>query len=200
MAITTLTISSTTFDVYNSRAEVDAYVLGAILPAGVVYTTDSNRKDKLIVQATRILETLVWAGARFDTDTPQPLQWPRTGLSDRDGLAIDGTTPQDVLSAHAELCIFMDINGPAPVLQGTDSYGVKRTVDRVEGAVTEEREYFQVRAVPGSALFLPLNVFRLLQPYLSGASASLSNQAYGTDTCPSFGKDGSLHDFGFFVD
>lgn len=73
-----------------------------------LYATDwtgasTANKQKALMMATRLLdETFDWNGQKA-SDT-QALQWPRLGVTDRGGWAIDGDEiPQDLIDATCEL-------------------------------------------------------------------------------------------------
>lgn len=64
-------------------------------------------QDAALVWATALLDQhVLWNGAR--TDENQALRWPRAGLVDRDGWAIeDDEMPQDLVDATCELARYL---------------------------------------------------------------------------------------------
>lgn len=203
MSLTQITVSGTTFDVYGDQPELVSHAAGTLFPVGVSLTTDVDRQAQLLVTATRILERLAWAGDRFDTATPQPLQWPRINLNDADGNPLDGsTTPQCVFDGFFDLAIALDRDGTLELVAGGTGGNVQRTrsLDRVEGAVTTEREmqFFRPVSVPGTALNLPLNVFGSFRRFLAGFGSGIAlSFATGTDLPSEFGRGGRLSNYGF---
>ena len=60
------------------------------------------QKERLLITATRELDRLPWLATR--TTSTQALQWPRSGLCDRDGISLDNDTiPPEVDRATFEL-------------------------------------------------------------------------------------------------
>lgn len=67
---------------YASLVDAEAYVL--TLPVATDWATATDPiKNAALVQATRMLDTLLWNGWRT-APTTQALQWPRQGVVDRE--------------------------------------------------------------------------------------------------------------------
>jgi len=95
-----------TADSYLSQANADTYI------ANHGNSTDwsgatSDQKDEALRLATQWLDLTYgqrWKGIRSNSD--QALDWPRSGVSDRDGRAIDtDELPQKLLDATAEMAL-----------------------------------------------------------------------------------------------
>ncbi len=197
MAITTINVNGTVFDVYGNIAELDSYVNGVLFPTGVTFTSDFTRKGQLLVTASRLFERLVWRGDRFNIVTPQPLAWPRDGLSDRDGVALDGSsTPDDIFDGFFELVVALDQDSTLGIITLPSNVGnantkLTRTLNRVEGAVIQEIEnefFVPMTAGRNGGLRLPLATNEFIKPYL-GSSVVVTGIATGTDGESSFDED-----------
>ena len=68
-------------DTYVTVAEADTYLRGAWS------AFDTADKESALVEAARSMETLTWKGSK--TSEAQALAWPRTGVVDRYGRALD---------------------------------------------------------------------------------------------------------------
>lgn len=100
-----MTINSTPKDAnavsYLSVAEADDYFGGKFGADGWTALTTAN-KEKLLVSATRQIDTFVFGGRKTSAD--QALEWPRQGLFDREGRTINQETcPKKLKSAACEL-------------------------------------------------------------------------------------------------
>ena len=88
MTISIITIDGVDFESYASVAEADAYLIADI--SNTTWTfKDGDTKGQALVSATRILNTLSWCGAK--TVSTQTNAFPRTGLTDKDGVALSTT-------------------------------------------------------------------------------------------------------------
>jgi len=90
---------------YTDVATADTYFevrLGAA--SWTAATTD--QKGQALISATRMIDRQMWQGAVYDAATPQPLQWPRTGVVDKYGTAVATTTlPGDLVLGCMELAL-----------------------------------------------------------------------------------------------
>lgn len=87
-------------------------------------------KEQYLQWATRILDQKVqWKGDK--TDETSSLRWPRTGVTDRDGVSIDtDEMPLQLKQATCELVKFLTTNDPT-TSQGVD-YLKRVAVDVIE--------------------------------------------------------------------
>lgn len=101
-------------------------------------STDAE-KEMAIREATRYLNfNYVWDGYKVDAD--QTCQWPRYGMQDEDGNAIDvDIVHEQVKEACAYLALKV-IDGDTLIEDFENESKVKKTKD-VVGPITEEREY-----------------------------------------------------------
>ena len=61
-------------------------------------------KENALITATRMLDRRQWVGTEYDD--PQTLDWPRSGVTDPEGVAVDETVvPQFILDATCELAL-----------------------------------------------------------------------------------------------
>lgn len=174
---------------YGSVAELDAYVLGSILPTGVTFTSSNQRKLQLLVTATRYFERTGWIGTPTDLTTPQPLAWPRTGVVDRNGQAVaDSVLPADVEAGFFELVIALDQDTTGALLAtGSTGSNTKRTrrkrkVGELE--TEDENENFVSTATGGAARGrFPQATLEFIKPFLKGGAFSAAGFASGADEC-----------------
>ena len=105
----TLVIEATpglaTSNSYATLADAEAYALTVPIHDDWTAAVDAT-KNAAIVQATRMLDTLLWVGWRA-YPTVQTLQWPRQGVHERDGLFfLPGTTiPWQIKDATCEFAV-----------------------------------------------------------------------------------------------
>lgn len=85
-----------------SVAAANTYHAGHLYASAWLQANDATR-EKALIMATRLLdENFGWAG--IASDDSQALGWPRSGVYDRNGYAIDwNVMPQALLDATAEL-------------------------------------------------------------------------------------------------
>lgn len=89
---------------YASLVDAEAYVL--TLPVATDWATATpETKNASLVQATRMLDTLLWNGWRT-APTTQALQWPRQGVCDRENYYLDpAAIPAKVRDACCEFAV-----------------------------------------------------------------------------------------------
>jgi hypothetical protein len=189
----TVTISGTTFEIYGLATDANDY-FKAHSDAASWTAASTTVKNQALVTAARSFDRQRWAGVATDLVTPQPLAWPRTGLTDREGQPVpSGAIPQDVLEGNWEwaLAVVMDgaVAGETP---GTNTKRVRtrEKVDVIE--VESETELF--KSTVGQTSRFPTAVMELIGLWLEGGDASLSFVS-GTDVTSGFTTDDT--DFGF---
>lgn len=75
----------------------------SLITAWVDAPSDTEREQALIA-ATRILDVYDWVGKKVHTLADNALRWPRSGVYDPDGEALDSSTvPVDIQRAACEL-------------------------------------------------------------------------------------------------
>lgn len=116
---------------------------------------DSEKKDQLLITATRMIDRQRWQGAK--TSEAQALAFPRTGLTDKEGNAVDsGSVPQAVIEAQAELAFALNNDASLETKADTGS-----NIDQVKAgpvAVSFKR--------PKSGTRFPVIVHELLSSFL----------------------------------
>jgi hypothetical protein len=145
----TITIGSTIYEVYGSRVLADAYFQAA--SHGAPWTAaDGGVRNNAMVTAMRVFERTGWQGDPTEpTDktqpqpaNTQPLVWPRAGLQDREGLALDpATIPDDILWGSYEYALEL-ITTPSVQTDPLTGSNIKtqKSSQRVEGAITVSEE------------------------------------------------------------
>jgi hypothetical protein len=165
----TITIGSDTFNVYGPRADADTYFNGKINRdswSGAAATT----KDRALVTATRLLDLEPWEGAPTDLVTPQPVAWPRTGVTDKNGQSV-GTSifPTDLLYGYYELAQAL-VDNPSLDESADQDSNIKEVMADVVAV-----KFFR----PTSGTRFPTTVHNFIAQFLSlDATASFSS---GTD-------------------
>lgn len=103
LAIVT-TAGAANANAYASLAQAEDYAL--TLPIRTDWAAaDDATKNAALVQATRMLDTLLWAGWRSEP-TVQALQWPRQGVCDRENYYLDpATIPAKIRDACCEFAV-----------------------------------------------------------------------------------------------
>lgn len=190
----TIGIAGVNYEVYGALAAANAYFAAASQGAPWL-AAESSLRNQALVTATRVFERTGWSGNPTDTVVPVPpatlplsageqaLQWPRTGLVDRNGVALDSTSiPTDVINGNFEYALDL-INTPSVQTDDVRGSNVKSTksLERVEGAVTVSSE--QVNFIPTIGRFAQFP--KIVQDYIglwldSSGSLTLSFVS-GTD-------------------
>lgn len=203
-----ITISGVANAIYGTVTGAKAY-LAASSHGQAWLSLDSATQKQRLVTATRILERQSWLGAPTEpvdksnlTNQPantQPLQFPRTGLVDRNGVAVDSTSiPMDVDSASYEIALALGETTPTIQTSSTATSNVKRQKDlaRVEGAITEdvEREFFRstLDSQLGGPPRFPTIVQELIGLWLASGATVLSVPEFGGSDGCSFIEDQDL--------
>jgi hypothetical protein len=180
----TVEISSVEYSVIVTPAQITTR-LGTRLGAGPTAWTalSSGDKDKVALMATRVLDRVAWDGDK--TDAANDHAWPRSGLLDRNGVAVSSSTiPEDVLMAGSELA--------AAIAQDAALYdrAEANAGGRVQSLSAGPTSVSFFRASPGASARLPFSVRDLVSLWFAGASSpSAGVTAYGTER-PSAWSDG----------
>ncbi len=154
---------------YLSRADAEAYLEDA-LHAATWNAADGLTKDQSLVTATRMLDRQQWVGDK--TTDIQTLQWPRTGVTDRDGVAVPSdVSPQFIFDATCELAVA--ILDDLAVQSSADSSTNIRSLEAGSARI----EYFVGKSGPR----FPTIVHELINYYLANASNYSGPFISGTD-------------------
>jgi hypothetical protein len=90
-------------DTFVTVAEADTYLRGAWS------AFDTADKESALVEAARSMETLTWKGSK--TSEAQALAWPRTGVVDRYGRALDpNIVPTAIKNGQIEWAFYLTQN------------------------------------------------------------------------------------------
>jgi hypothetical protein len=180
----TVSIQGNSYDIYGTYADAIVYFNAATHAASWTAATQANRL-KALVTATRMMDRQPWQGSPTDPTTPQPLEWPRTGVIDRSGEAVDDSEPPDKIEwgtyelANALL-------GDATVQTDKNSgSNVKRDkLKQKVGPLEEETEteYFVSTSTGSNASGrFPTIVQELVKEYLQAGAGLMGIYAAGTD-------------------
>ncbi len=167
-----VTIQGTTFDIYGTEAGADDY-MKARWGSEAWADADAADRRQTLVSATRMIDRENWIGQK--TVSSQPLEFPRTGLTDKDGNPVDSATvPLAVEEANYELA-FALLNDAT--VQEADNTG--SNVKRVK-AGSAEVQFF--RATDGAPF--PTIANDLLKSFRDGGA--LAGVASGSDEVSTF--------------
>jgi hypothetical protein len=154
---------------YVDVATADTYFEHAIHAAAWVAATDELKANAL-VSATRSLDRQDWEGEKYQES--QTLDFPRSGLTDSEGNAVDETlVPQEIKDATCEYGLAL-IEDPTLAGQSNTGSNIKRLK-----AGSAEIEY--IRGTNGQRF--PTIVFELIGPWLSGTSTYSGPFVSGAD-------------------
>lgn len=120
MAVTEGTNSYVSLDsaetYFGNRLYVDAWANAS---------SSESEKELSLIWACSLLENRVrWYG--YKTNSSQTLQWPRRGLVDRYGKAVDSSTiPQAVKDVQCELALFLLEHNPLVISNGIEKMNLE---------------------------------------------------------------------------
>lgn len=163
-----ITINGTDYQVYETVDDITAFAQAQFgSSADTWLAADPTLQARAGVSSTRILNPLQWDGT--PSATPQPLAWPRTGLSDANSAPLDPTViPQQVLDANS--LIAMSLVSGDPVQTDPNAQ-----VTRILKAGSAMLEYF--RNIDAPTLF-PQPIMELIGLWLGGDP--LAPEDFGT--------------------
>jgi hypothetical protein len=99
------TIGSTTSNSYLSVSAAEDYFSGKFGSDEWLDFSEPD-KQKLLVTSTRLLDTNVYSGKK--TSSSQSLEWPRSGIYNRDGIVYaSNSLPAQLLAATCELAFWL---------------------------------------------------------------------------------------------
>jgi hypothetical protein len=177
----TVSVDGVVHTVYNTdAAAVENYLkanAGAGRDAFLALTEDDDRA-RMIVAARRLIDRQAYDGTKTG-GAAQALAFPRTGLTDIDGVDVDSATvPQQVKDAEAELAGLLAADPSLTNSAGTGSNIASLTAGPV--SVTYHQPTLSVEA---GATKLPPAIMDLLGPFFRGSAADGAPTAYGFDDC-----------------
>lgn len=164
-----ITHAGITFEVYANIQTAENYLFGSIeLLEAWAAIRNNDLKARGLITATRQLDSLQWPGVR--ASNTQPLAWPRTGVTDRAGQAVDPNTVPDAIINASILLAARLISAPSLSARRVSQGNVRRV-----RAGTAEVQFFR-RTNPSS---LPDDVRAVLAPLIQPIRARI--QSFGTD-------------------
>jgi hypothetical protein len=192
--VVTVTIGTRTYSVYANATDAvsDANdYMAARLGSTAWDNASVSDKKRALVMATRWLDRQQWAGVPTDVDTPQPLQHPRTGLTDCNGTAVASTVVAPGIP-EAEYELALDILGDN---EADKSQGEGSNLRRAK-AGTAEVEFFQNTIGSSRDHKLPQVAHDLVKCYFGGSSVA-NPTVYGNDEETAFDEEGQTRSMGF---
>lgn len=145
---------------YVTIAEADAYLVDSAR-AGAWAFLSPQQKTAALITATRVMETITWQGQK--TNPAQALAWPRAGVIDRYGNAVDSSVvPTDVKNGQIELAFEVSQD---PTLVTKESSG-----SNIESVKAGSAAVSFFRPTAGSRL--PFASWAILGQYASGGAAA----------------------------
>lgn len=167
MTLFTVTISGVVnpIEIYGGTAAAVDYLGSSSSDGAVAWTAlAADARSRALVDATRFIDRQSWQGAA-DGQGGTTLKWPRTGVANADGTAVDSTTvPAALVQAVFELAALIAVD--ASVQSAVDSGSNISAV----GAGTARVSYFRpTSAATGNATVLPTVVNALVGQWLSSA-------------------------------
>lgn len=168
---------------YITEAEALTYFDGSSRAHAVWSAVPRENQCAALITATRLLERQTWQGEQTVAKPTQALAWPRTGVTDRYGDAVDSASvPQQIKDAQAELAFELSQDTD----QETESSANSNT-KRIK-ADTVEVEYFSPVRTAGR---FPSVVQELIAEFLAGAAGgtNVGINAFGTDTVSNYSAD-----------
>lgn len=147
---------------YVTIAEADTYLADSAR-AGAWAFLGTAQKTSALITAARMMETVTWQGTK--TNSSQALAWPRAGVIDRYGNAVDSVAvPNDIKNGQIELAF--DLSQDPTIATKENSGSNVASV----GAGSANVSFF--RPVAGSRF--PFASWAILGPYASGGAAAAS--------------------------
>lgn len=173
MTLSTITLSTQDFISYASVAEADRLMLVDPVRGPRWATRTVDQKGAALVAATNRLDLFGYKGSK--TGSPQPNQFPRTGIVDRDGVVVpDDEVPTDIATATIYLAGSIATKPAAAGMSGSGSNN-----KRVK-AGSAEVEFFKPTA--GKPL-ADETAYALIQWYLASMVGAISAGGMASGTC-----------------
>ena len=173
--MTTITIGTTDYEVYGNLTDAELY-LADRLGSDDWDKKDSNTKNRALITSTRLLDRQRWQGAK--TVDSQLIDWPRTGVVDAEGNAVDdATVPQDIIDGSFEFALMLITN--------TELVNADTTGSNIQRLKAGEVETWFFRPTLGKSR-IPSVVLELLGQYLDSALNTEKGFIPGEDELSSF--------------
>lgn len=169
----TVTINANVYQIYDTQADAVIYFTASLSANAIAFIAATpTTQAQSLVMAANMLNRQPWQGTITDPVTPQPLAWPRIGLTDNYGAAVPSATiPQTVINGSFELAAALLVN---PTLQ--DSASTSTNVKQVN-ANPVSVQFFS----PVAGGRFPVVVMELLGFWLGSMTPSVGGSvAFGT--------------------
>lgn len=182
----TVTITGNVYNIYDTQANAVIYLTGSITSQAAGFLAASaDSQAKSLVAAARELDAVLWAGKPVAAvPVPQPLQWPRTGVTRADGTAVDpGSIPPEVIQASFELASLL-LAKPGLFDQVNADSNIQSVTAGPTGVT-----FFKPIAIGK----FPPSVGRLISQFIGGAAAVGGSEKLGGcaesqfDDCDTYG-------------
>lgn len=107
---------------YATVAEADTYLENSVRAATNWDSLDEDSKSRALITATDLLDRQTWVGTRTNDAPTQTRAWPRTGVQDCEGLAVDSSAvPEGIVNATIELAYELSQDASVETSKGTGS-------------------------------------------------------------------------------
>jgi hypothetical protein len=160
----TITIEGVAYEVYDTEVNVDQY-LRAAPHADTWRNSLETARRYAMVGASRVFDRQTWTGTK--TSGAQPIEFPRDGLTDKDGVALAaGTTPQEVLDGYAEYTLLLLADSE---IQGQSGSG--KNIKSVKAGSALVTFFSSTITGATAAAKFPPAVHELIKAYLTGTGA-----------------------------
>ncbi len=202
-----VTIGGVAYATYGNLSEANAYFTSSVNATAWAATASSVRNQSLVT-AARVFERTAWQGAPVDpidkSTVPAPvdtqeLEWPRSGLVDKNGVALDETVIiDDIKFGNFEyaLAVINDATVQTDAQTGSN-LKVDELTNRIEGAITQTTKQQFFKPTIGKFGEFPTIVQDYISLWLSSTAAVTGAFAGGTDVCSESGQDFGLNNGGF---
>lgn len=179
-----VTGDTTGFEVYAGLAFVSRYLNSSSSAAAQAFralASDPDAQKRALIDATRYIDSYFWQGIATGLagGTPTTLAFPRSGLTDANGAALDATNvPLQVNEAAAEMAAL--ICADPDVVTNVDTGSNVASL----GAGPASISFFRPQSVAdGNATALPTVIDRLIGRWLAGAGAQKGVGGFATGVC-----------------
>ena len=160
---------------YEYAAAGDRYFTDRINGANWLAATTAL-KEQALVSATSWLDRQLWVGEQTAPKPGQALDWPRTGVTDQEGIAVDsGSVPKFIIDATFELALSLINDSTIQESSSANADNVKK----IKGGSAEITFFFDSSTVAGTKF--PQIVMELVSFYLLSSGSITSPFASGLD-------------------
>jgi len=178
-AISTILIGGNSYSAFGTVALARAYFLASSSGSVAWAALSTSAQSRGLVSAARLISRQAYVGTPTAVAIAAGLAFPRSGLTDRFGVAISElVVPDDVCSAGYELALVLETAGNTVESSSTGPSSLKSTSER-EGPFSETLQYFFTGSDAEVSSRWPQVVLELLGRYLFSKSGAQAGEAYG---------------------